>query len=53
MDKVEGEINQMTQSLRGESERMEDLCKKLQEDEESLQEKISKKASSTNSMGWD
>jgi len=43
MDKVEGEINQMTQSLRGESERMEDLCKKLQEDEESLQEKISKK----------
>jgi len=43
MDKVEGEINQMTSSLRGESERMEDLCKKLQEDEESLQEKISKK----------
>lgn len=43
MDKVEGEINKMTGSLRSESERMEDLCKKLQEDEESLQEKISKK----------
>lgn len=43
MDKVEGEINKMTSSLRSESERMEDLCKKLQEDEESLQEKISKK----------
>ena len=35
----------MTSSLRSESERMEDLCKKLQEDEESLQEKISKKVS--------
>merc|ERR1711988_1371475 len=37
------EINSMTSNLRAESERMEDLCKKLQEDEESLQEKISKK----------
>merc|ERR1712070_941720 len=43
MDKVETEINQMATSLRGESDRMEDLCKKLQEDEESLQEKIQKK----------
>jgi len=43
MDKVEKEINGMTGSLRTESERMEDLCKKLQEDEESLQEKITKK----------
>jgi len=43
MDKVENEINNMTSSLRQESERMDDLCKKLQEDEESLQEKIQKK----------
>merc|ERR1712054_546372 len=44
-DKVEMEINSMTSNLRQESERMEDLCKKLQEDEESLQEKITKKQS--------
>merc|ERR1711881_451211 len=43
MDKVETEINQMATSLRGESERMDEMCKKLQEDEESLQEKITKK----------
>ena len=43
MANVEKDINDMTVSLRQESERMEDLCKKLQEDEESLQEKISKK----------
>jgi len=45
MDKVETEINQMATSLRGESERMDEMCKKLQEDEESLQEKITKKES--------
>merc|ERR1711998_689235 len=39
----ENEINNMTSSLRQESEHMDDLCKKLQEDEESLQEKIQKK----------
>ena len=40
---VEGYISKMTGNLRAESERMEDLCKKLQEDEDSLNEKISKK----------
>jgi len=45
MDKVELEINSMTTNLREESERMEDLCKKLQEDEDSLTEKITKKQS--------
>lgn len=45
MDKVETEINQMSTALRTESERMEEMCRKLQEDEESLQEKISKKES--------
>merc|ERR1711871_543180 len=43
MDNVEGYISKMTGNLRAESERMEDLCKKLQEDEDSLNEKISKK----------
>jgi len=43
MDNVEGYISKMTGNLRSESERMEDLCKKLQEDEDSLNEKISKK----------
>merc|ERR1719390_15772 len=33
MDNVEGYISKMTGNLRAESERMEDLCKKLQEDE--------------------
>merc|ERR1712070_877772 len=43
MDKVETEINTMTTNLRSEGERMEDMCKKLQEDEDSLNEKIAKK----------
>merc|ERR1711998_331300 len=44
MANVEGEINQMTANLRNESERMDDLCKKLEEDEVSLKDKIDKKS---------
>lgn len=43
MDKVETEINTMTTNLRSESERMEGMCKQLEEDEKSLMDKIDKK----------